>query len=297
MSLVHDSTPRLRGLCWLNYQQKTVQESNGKIGTAEEEHVRYRGCRQAIGNDIGKGISKIGVTLWSAHQETCFITRRGEGFTFGARRRFCGDRIEGESAGAQEAAGERVSKQSKHHRGRFDIEQESVESEESVGERQGYCVSVRPSTRRRFSLRVWGSRMETQCRPPTIDDVKDENPVLLDSETDQQVQISCGQVLVPQSRQSGRNIRRERVVPKNVRSFTTPLFQISSDTLHRHGIGKTKHIDLAHLGLQDGVESNRLGVRRVKSEDNLADIGTKAISSKIIRKHTISMGRIDAHKT
>ena len=42
--------------------------------------------------------------------------------------------------------------------------------------------------------------------------------------TDQQVHVSRGQVLVPQSRQH--NIRRERVVPKNVRSFTTKLLQI-----------------------------------------------------------------------
>ena len=45
-----------------------------------------------------------------------------------------------------------------------------------------------------------------------------------------------------------------------------------------------KHIDVAHLWLQDEVKSNRLRVRRVKSEDNLADIGTKALSNKIIRK-------------
>ena len=33
-----------------------------------------------------------------------------------------------------------------------------------------------------------------------------------------------------------------------------------------------KHIDVAHLWLQDEVKSSRLRVRRVKSEDNLADI-------------------------
>ena len=54
--------------------------------------------------------------------------------------------------------------------------------------------------------------------------------------------------------------------------------------LHRRGIGKKKHIDVAHLWLQDEVKSNRLRVRCVKSEDNLADIGTKAISNKIIGK-------------
>ena len=51
-----------------------------------------------------------------------------------------------------------------------------------------------------------------------------------------------------------------------------------------------KFIDMAHLWLQDEVKSNRLGDRRVKSEDNLADIGTKALSNKIITKHAISMG-------
>ena len=41
--------------------------------------------------------------------------------------------------------------------------------------------------------------------------------------------------------------------------------------LHRRGIGKMKHIDEAHLWLQDEVESNRLRVRWVKSLDNLRD--------------------------
>ena len=55
-----------------------------------------------------------------------------------------------------------------------------------------------------------------------------------------------------------------------------------------------KHIDVAHLWLQDEVTSNRLRVRRAKSEENLADIGTKAISNLTIRKHAMSMGYIDA---
>ena len=67
-------------------------------------------------------------------------------------------------------------------------------------------------------------------------------------------------------------------------------------TSHRHGIGKMKHIDVAHLWLQDEVKSNRLRVRRVKSEDNLADIGTKALSNRIIRMHAISMGYVDVQE-
>ena len=36
--------------------------------------------------------------------------------------------------------------------------------------------------------------------------------------------------------------------------------------LHRHGIGNMKHIDVAHLRLQDEVKSNKLRVRRVNSD-------------------------------
>ena len=62
--------------------------------------------------------------------------------------------------------------------------------------------------------------------------------------------------------------------------------------LHRHGIDKMKHNGVAHLWLQDEVKPNRLEVRRVESEDNLADIGAKALSSRIIRKHALSMGYV-----
>ena len=54
--------------------------------------------------------------------------------------------------------------------------------------------------------------------------------------------------------------------------------------LHRHGIGKKKPIDVAHLWLQD----------EVTSEDNLVDIRTKALSNKIVRKHATSTEYIDA---
>ena len=69
-----------------------------------------------------------------------------------------------------------------------------------------------------------------------------------------------------------------------------------SNRTHSQGFGKMKHIDVAHLWLQDEVKANRLRVRRVKSEDNLADIGTKATSNKIIRKHAIAIGYIDAQE-
>ena len=57
-----------------------------------------------------------------------------------------------------------------------------------------------------------------------------------------------------------------------------------------------KHTDVAYLWLQDEVKSNRLRIRRVKSEANLVDIGTKAISNTITRKHAISMVYVDAQE-
>ena len=60
--------------------------------------------------------------------------------------------------------------------------------------------------------------------------------------------------------------------------------------LHRQGIGKLKHIDVAYLWIQDEVRSHRLKVRRVKSEDNIADLGTKPLSKAVIAKHCLAMG-------
>ena len=84
--------------------------------------------QQAIGNEINKGTSKIGVTSWGAVQGTCSKT---SGFTHGDN--FVVTGTKGRPVGAQEATGERVSNQSKHHRGRFDKEYESAESENMLG--------------------------------------------------------------------------------------------------------------------------------------------------------------------
>ena len=59
--------------------------------------------------------------------------------------------------------------------------------------------------------------------------------------------------------------------------------------LHRHRIGKMKHIDVAYLWLQDEVISDRFRVRRVKSDDNLAGIGTKALGNASISKHACAI--------
>ena len=55
--------------------------------------------------------------------------------------------------------------------------------------------------------------------------------------------------------------------------------------LHRHGIGKLKHIDVACLWMQDEVRSKRFRVRRVKSEENVAD----PLSTAAVAKHCFTL--------
>ena len=60
--------------------------------------------------------------------------------------------------------------------------------------------------------------------------------------------------------------------------------------LHRQGIGKLKHLDVAYLWVQDEIRSQRLRVRRVRSEENVADLGTKPLSKTVIAKHCLTLG-------
>ena len=64
-------------------------------------------------------------------------------------------------------------------------------------------------------------------------------------------------------------------------------------TFHRQGIGKLKHIDVAYLWVQDEIKSQRLRVRRVRSEENVADLGTEQISKTVIAKHCLSLGYVN----
>ena len=64
----------------------------------------------------------------------------------------------------------------------------------------------------------------------------------------------------------------------------------TENILHRQGIGRLKHIDVASLRMQDEVRSKRLLVRRVKSEENVADLGTKPLSTAVIANHCLALG-------
>ena len=60
--------------------------------------------------------------------------------------------------------------------------------------------------------------------------------------------------------------------------------------LHRQGIWNLKHIDVAYLWVQDEIRSQRLRVRR--SEENVADLGTKPLSKAVIAKHCLTLGYV-----
>ena len=63
--------------------------------------------------------------------------------------------------------------------------------------------------------------------------------------------------------------------------------------LHRQGIGKLKHIDVAYWWVQDEIRSQRLRVHRVRSEENVADLGTKPLRIAVIAKHCLTLGYVN----
>ena len=44
------------------------------------------------------------------------------------------------------------------------------------------------------------------------------------------------------------------------------------------------------MGVQDEIRSQRVQVRRVRSEENVADLGTKPLSRAVIAKHCLTLG-------
>ena len=77
---------------------------------------------------------------------------------------------------------------------------------------------------------------------------------------------------------------------KPVLAFDTKAVDHS---LHRHEIGKMKHIGVSYLWVQDEIRSQRLRVRRVRSEENVADLETKPLSKTVIAKHCLTLGYVN----
>ena len=76
-----------------------------------------------------------------------------------------------------------------------------------------------------------------------------------------------------------------------------PVFNVDAKAteyiVHRQGMGKLKHIDVAYLWVQDEIRSQRLRVRRVRSEEHVADLGMIALSNAVIAKHCLTLGYVN----
>ena len=55
--------------------------------------------------------------------------------------------------------------------------------------------------------------------------------------------------------------------------------------VHRKGLGKTRHIEVQYLWIQDKVHEKELAVRKVGTSENPADMLTKALKRETINKH------------
>ena len=58
-----------------------------------------------------------------------------------------------------------------------------------------------------------------------------------------------------------------------VKHVLTVDAKATEQILYRQGTGKLKHIDVAYLCVLDKIRSQRLRLRRVRSEENVADLG------------------------
>ena len=54
-----------------------------------------------------------------------------------------------------------------------------------------------------------------------------------------------------------------------------------------------KHLDVAYLWVQDEIRSQRLRVHRIRSEENVADLGTKPLNKAVIAEHCLTLGYVN----
>ena len=58
----------------------------------------------------------------------------------------------------------------------------------------------------------------------------------------------------------------------------------------RRGLGKARHKDVQYLWHQDELNEGRLGLDKVDTKSNPADIFTKAVSADVLTQHLVSLG-------
>ena len=64
----------------------------------------------------------------------------------------------------------------------------------------------------------------------------------------------------------------------------------ASGIAQRRGLGKTRHIKVAYLGLQEKVNRREVTIRRVSGPENPADLMTKHLAEAAMDKHRRRLG-------
>ena len=106
-------------------------KDKGKIGLLKKSMYCARDAASNWERDWQGHVANWGYELVRISRNL-FHNNKRKTSGFDRRRRLCGDKNEGVSVGAQEAAGERVPSQSEHHRGRFVKEYHGAESENTL---------------------------------------------------------------------------------------------------------------------------------------------------------------------
>ena len=60
--------------------------------------------------------------------------------------------------------------------------------------------------------------------------------------------------------------------------------------MQRRGLGKLRHICANDLWMQEKVKNKEFNIIKIGTDDNTADVGTKALGYETIRRHLTRMG-------
>ena len=148
--------------------RRLLREGSRKNRIVDEEHVRYQRCSKQLGTRLARASRKLEPRAWAQCKKSV------------SRRRLHGGRIEGESVGAQEAAGERVSNQSEHHRAGSAKSIKALSRRICWGE-TGILYQHDPR-HVDFLIDSLGLENRNTVQTRKVDDVNDENPAQLDPE-------------------------------------------------------------------------------------------------------------------
>ena len=59
---------------------------------------------------------------------------------------------------------------------------------------------------------------------------------------------------------------------------------------HRQGLGRTRHIDVQYLWIQDELKQEKLQMKKVRADENQADMFTKALKLEVVESYMQTMG-------